>query len=58
MNTHEQIQTELALYLSESANFEGKGVKASAARARQALLNLSKLAKTRRQEIQDTKNAM
>ena len=58
MTIHEQIETEVALYISESANFEGKGVKASAARARKALGNLSKLAKSRRAEIQDKKNNM
>ena len=58
MTTHEQIVAEYALYLVESANFEEKGVKASAARARKALGNLGKLAKTRRAEIQDKKNNM
>lgn len=58
MTIHEQIETEMALYLAESANFENKGVKASAARARKALGNLGKLAKSRRAEIQETKNNM
>lgn len=58
MTIHEQIETEMALYLAESANFENKGVKASAARARKALGNLGKLTKTRRAEIQDKKNNM
>ncbi len=38
--------------------FETKGVKAAATRARTALMDLTKLAKARRQEIQDKKNAM
>ena len=38
--------------------FEGKGVKASAARARGALGDLAKLAKARRAEIQEKKNAL
>jgi hypothetical protein len=45
-------------YLDENEKFETKGVKAAAARARKALGELSKLAKTRRAEIQDKKNAM
>ena len=58
MSIHDQIETEYALYLAESANFEGKGVKASAARARKALGNIGKLVKERRKEIQETKNNM
>ena len=58
MSIHEQIETEVALYIAEAANFENKGVKASAARARKALGNLAKLCKTRRAEIQTTKNNM
>jgi hypothetical protein len=45
-------------YLDESDKFETKGVKAAATRARTALMDLTKLAKARRQEIQDKKNAM
>ena len=41
---------------SESENFEEKNVKASAARARKALMELTKAAKVRRVEIQDRKN--
>jgi hypothetical protein len=45
-------------YLEESAKFEDNGVKAAATRARKALGELGKLAKSRRAEIQDKKNAM
>lgn len=45
-------------YLEESEKFESKGVKAASARARKALGDLGKLAKTRRAEIQDKKNSM
>ena len=38
--------------------FDEKGVKAAAARARQALNILGKLTKTRRKEIQEKKNGM
>ena len=56
--THEQILAAVELYTSENEKFEGKGVKASAARARGALGDLAKLAKARRAEIQEKKNAM
>lgn len=55
---HLQIKAAMEEYLAESAKFEEKGVKASAARARKALGDLGKLAKTRRAEIQDKKNGM
>ncbi len=58
MNTHENIVAEFETYLFEIAKFEEKGIKASAARARKALGNLGKLAKSRRAEIQDKKNSM
>ncbi len=56
MSIHEQMITAFNTYLAESENFEQKNVKASAARARKALAELGKLAKTRRAEIQDKKN--
>jgi hypothetical protein len=56
--THDQIVENYEAYLKEHAAFEEKGVKAAATRARKALGELGKLAKTRRAEIQDKKNAM
>lgn len=56
--THLKIKQMFEEYLDENEKFEGKGVKAAAARARKALGELGKLAKTRRAEIQDKKNAM
>ena len=56
--THLKIKAAIEEYLAESEKFEVKGVKAAATRARGALMNLTKLAKVRRQEIQDKKNAM
>ena len=53
---HLQIKAQMEAYLEESAKFEEKGVKASATRARKALMEISKLCKTRRGEIQDAKN--
>lgn len=58
MTTHEQIVEAYETYLKEAETFDGKGVKAAAARARKALGDLGKLAKTRRAEIQDKKNSM
>jgi len=53
--THDQILSAYETYLTENENFETKNVKASAARARKALGELGKLAKTRRAEIQERK---
>jgi histone H1-like protein Hc1 len=53
--THEEIVTAYETYLAENENFETKNVKAAAARARKALGELGKLAKTRRAEIQEKK---
>ena len=55
---HTQIVEQYETYLLEHQNFEEKGVKASAARARKALGEIGKLAKSRRAEIQDKKNNM
>ena len=58
MTTHEQLLEQFNAYVEEHAKFEEKGVKAASARARKALSEFTKLAKTRRSEIQDKKNAM
>lgn len=58
MSLHEEILAECENYVVESEKFDGRGIKASAARARKALGNLGKLSKARRKEIQDKKNAM
>ena len=56
--THQSILDAVETYVFESAKFEEKGIKASAARARAALGDLAKLAKIRRAEIQNKKNNM
>lgn len=56
--THDDIVLAFNNYLKESEAFEGKGVKAAAARARKALGELGKLSKARRGEIQEKKNGM
>ena len=53
--THEQIMTEIQAYSEENGKFTEKGVKASATRARKALLEIAKATKERRKEIQDAK---
>lgn len=57
MSIHEQIVAQFNAYMAEHTKFEDKGVKASAARARKALGEIGKLAKSRRAEIQESKNA-
>ena len=58
MANHDEIVQAFNNYLLEHETFEGKGVKASAARARKALGDLGKLTKERRKEIQEKKNNM
>jgi len=58
MTLHEQIVAAYEDYLKEAQSFDSKGVKVAATRARKALGDLGKLAKTRRAEIQDKKNNM
>ena len=57
-DTHENIVEAIDSYLSENAKFEEKGVKAAGTRARKALMDLKKLATTRRKEIQEKKNSL
>ena len=58
MATHDQIVSAYENYLEEHQSFETKNIKAAAARARKALGELGKLAKTRRAEIQERKNSL
>ena len=57
MSYHDEMVKQWETYVSENAKFEEKGVKAAGTRARKALGELAKLAKERRKEIQDAKNA-
>lgn len=52
---HEQIKLTFAIYVRESEKFDEEGVKVSAVRARQALLDLKDLIVERRKEIQEKK---
>ena len=53
---NEQLQTQFAEFLAEDAKFTG-GNSAAGTRSRKALAELSKLVKTRRNEITAEKNA-
>jgi hypothetical protein len=53
---HEQLKLTFSMYLKEIEEFEAKGKKVSAVRARKALQDLKTLITDRRQEIQDQKN--
>ena len=57
MSLHEELVAQFQTYIAESTRSEEKGIKASAARARKALAEISKLCKERRKEIQDSKTA-
>jgi len=57
MTNHENLVHLFETYVSENEKFEAKGVKAAGTRARKALAELTKFAKERRKEIQETKTA-
>ena len=57
MTIHEELVAQFETYVAESTRFEQKGIKASAARARKALAEISKLCKERRKEIQEQKTS-
>jgi hypothetical protein len=58
METHLKLKALFEEYQAEQDKFENNGVKAAAARARKALMEITKLCKARRGEIQDKKNSM
>jgi len=58
METHLKLKALMEEYIMEQDKFENNGIKASATRARKALMEISKLTKVRRSEIQDKKNSM
>ena len=57
MTNHENLVNLFETYVSENEKFEAKGNKAAGTRARKALAELTKAAKDRRKEIQDSKSA-
>jgi hypothetical protein len=58
MTNHEILLEQFEAYKAENEKFTGKGVKASAARARKALQEMSKAIKERRKEITAEKEAL
>jgi hypothetical protein len=58
MSNHESLLEQFEIYKAENEKFTGKGVKASAARARKALQEMSKAIKERRKEITAEKEAL
>jgi hypothetical protein len=58
MTNHEILLEQFEAYKAENEKFAGKGVKASAARARKALQEMSKAIKERRKEITAEKEAL
>lgn len=58
MSNHQTLVEQFEAYISENSKFTEKGVKASAARARKALQEMSKAIKERRKEITAEKEAL
>jgi hypothetical protein len=58
MTNHETLKAQFEVYLAENEKFTTKGVKASAARARKALQEISKAIRERRKEITAEKEAL
>lgn len=58
MTQHEQITQAFETYIAENKKFTEKGVKASAARARKALQEMTKAIRERRKEITAEKEAL
>ena len=57
-SNHDIIKRAMDTYLAENEKFTAKGVKASAARARKALQEISKATRERRKEITAEKEAL
>ena len=57
-SNHDIIKQAMETYLAENEKFTGKGVKASAARARKALQEMTKAIRERRKEITAEKEAL
>lgn len=55
-NSHDSIVALFEQYVSENEKFNEKNNKAAGTRARKALMEITKLCKERRKEIQEAKN--
>jgi len=54
---HDKLLRLFSEYMDESSKFDERGNKAAGTRARKALMEITKSCKSRRQEIQESKNA-
>lgn len=54
--THNTLLTLVEDYMQENEKFSKKGNKAAGTRARKALMEITKICKERRKEIQEEKN--
>ena len=57
MSTHDEIVAQMEIYVTENNKFVETGIKSSSTRARKALAEIMKLAKARRAEIIEEKEA-
>ena len=55
-DTHNQLLVLIEEYINENEKLSEKGNKAAGTRARKALMEVTKLCKDRRKEIQEAKN--
>ena len=55
---HDTIMEQIEVYIMENEKLTEKGIKASAARARKALQNITVAIKDRRKEIMEEKSAI
>lgn len=53
---HNNILAQVEQYIQDNEKFSDKGNKAAGTRARKALMEITKLCKDRRKEIQEAKN--
>lgn len=53
---HNNILAQVEQYIQDNEKFSDKGNKAAGTRARKALMEIAKLCKDRRKEIQEAKN--
>lgn len=56
-NSHDNLLVLIEQYIEENEKFTDKGNKAAGTRARKALMEITKVCKDRRREIQDAKNS-
>lgn len=55
-NSHDNLKLMFEQYIEDNEKFADKGNKAAGTRARKALMEITKLCKERRKEIQESKN--